>query len=292
MKIAIVINKNRMTPELAAQLEGKELTTKYNITYDVFILEAEDISDVIEKIKSQPYNAVLIGGGDGTVRLIAEALIDTNKIICILPLGTFNILAKTLNYPNNINELFAIIKNGKTKHIDLIRINDKIVINHAWIGFYFYMLKQRKKYQSIIGKNKLLKIIFNSFNLFRILPIYHLEFKTDNKETSYQTCLVYIGNNEFSSHAFSFDERQSLSSGLISVTILNCQTRYQLFLCMLSYLFNKVKYSQYIIRFTTSELLITAKSNSINIVLDGDLFRLNTPLQVTNENKKLEVYIP
>lgn len=292
MKVAIIINAKRLTPELKQQLDSNELSQKYNLTYDVFLPEPQEVEALVNKIKSQSYNMYLIGGGDGTVRSVAQVLAGTDAVISILPIGTFNLLAKTLKYPTNLDEMFALIKNGKTKQIDLIEVNNLIVINHAWVGFYFYILKMRKKHRAIIGKNKLLKIIFNTFNLFSVLPIYSLTLTVEGQQVNYKTCLLYIGNNEYGSHLLDLVERKTVSSGLISVTILNCKTRWQLFLCMLGLIFSKAKDSPYVIQFATNELTVSAKSNLINIVLDGELFKLETPLKFTNHHKTLTVMVP
>lgn len=292
MKIAIVINSTRLTSELKSQLNSKELTDKFNIDYDFYIAEPNNLDETLKKIKSQSYNALIVGGGDGTVRSCADALMDSDMPLAILPLGTFNLLAKAINYPNDIAELFSIIKNGKTKKIDLAEVNGKIIINHAWIGFYYYILKLRKKNRAIIGKSKLLKMIFNTLSLFRTLPIYHLKLKVENVETFFKTCLVYIANNEFKSNIFDLWERKSLSTGMLSVKVLNCQTRWELFLCMLHILFNFSSQSKYISECNTNELIIESNSKFINVVIDGELFKLNTPLHFINHHKKLTVFTP
>lgn len=292
MKIAIIINAERLTAELQTQLKNPQLIEKYSLTYDLFIEDPHNIETCINQIKSQSYNAFLIGGGDGTVRSAIQALIDTDKIVAILPLGTFNLLATSLNYPTNLEEILTVIKNGKTKQIDLVEVNGQIIINHAWIGFYFYILKLRQKHHAILGKNKLLKIFFNTLSLFKLLPIYNLKLKINEKEMHYQTCLVYIGNNEYGTSLLNIGDRKTLSSGLLSVTILLCKTRWELFLCMITLIFTDPKNNNYIQQFNTDELSISAKSNLINIVLDGELFKLDTPLNFINHHKKLTVAVP
>jgi diacylglycerol kinase family enzyme len=291
MKIAIIINSKRLTPELEKTLKSDELSLKHNISYDLFLTEPQDIESVINKIKNQSYNAYVIGGGDGTVRSAIQALGETDTAIAIFPIGTFNLLAKTLKYTDDIDALFTVIKNGKTKKIDLIEVNNKIVINHAWIGFYYYILRLREKHQAIIGKNKLAKIIFNTLSLFKFLPIYNLKLIVNNQELYYRTCLIYIGNNEYCTSLFEVGERKTLSSGLLHVTILNCRTRWQLFKCMMSMLLHN-KTSSYVTEFSTDELTVTSMGSAINIVLDGELFKLETPLVFVNHHKSLTVFTP
>ncbi|HEX2548459.1 MAG TPA: acylglycerol kinase family protein, partial [Gammaproteobacteria bacterium] len=213
MKIVIIINNARLTPELKSELLRPDLTEKYGIQYDTFFPEANEFATTLKNINFQSYNACLIGGGDGTVRSIVEAMYDKNIPLVILPLGTFNLLAKSLNYPDSIEAIFEIIKNNKTKQMDVVFVNDLLVMNHAWIGFYYYILKERKKHRAIIGKNRLKKIIFNTIFLFKKLPIYQLAFKANQQDFQYKTCLVFISNNESYLNFTDFGEHKTLSTG-------------------------------------------------------------------------------
>lgn len=289
MKIAIVINSKRLTPELKAKLEGNELTEKYDLSYDLFTPNPSELESVLKKLNHETYNACLIGGGDGTVRTAAQILVNSPLPLVILPLGTFNVLAKALNYPNDIDELFNIIKNKKTKQIDVAAVNGIVFMNHAWLGFYYYIMKMREKHKNMLGKSRLLKALFNAFWMFKRLPIYEFKIKVENEIKFYRTCLIFISNNESSGQFFNFGERPMLATGLLYVSILKCYTRWQLFVCMLSILFTPFKNSRYIKVFTVDELVISSVNKQVNIVLDGELIQLENPLNLINHKNKLNV---
>lgn len=292
MKVAIVINPKRITPELKTKLENPALAKEFNLNFDLFTPDASDLEKTTEKINYQEYNAIIIGGGDGTVRSVIQYIVDKDIPIVILPLGTFNVLAKALNYPDTIEECFAIIKNNKVKLIDLAEVNKTIVVNHAWLGLYYYILKMREKHKAILGKSRLLKAIFNTFIFFKHIPQYYFEIKTDETTVAYKTCLIFISNNESKGNIFNFGERATLSSGLLSVSILHCHTRWQLFSCMLNIIFSNFKDSKYIVNFTVPELKVNSKSDTINMVIDGELFKFDKPLHFISLPKKLKVLIP
>lgn len=63
---------------------------------------------------------VLVAGGDGTVRAVAEGLRDSEVSMAVLPSGTGNILARNLDLPlNNVDDAIAIAFHGKNRDIDL-----------------------------------------------------------------------------------------------------------------------------------------------------------------------------
>lgn len=272
MKLAIIINSERLSPDLKTQLDSPELFDKYNFTFDLFIVSCEEIIELVQGLNILEYNAILVGGGDGTVRSVVQSLIDKDVPLAILPLGTFNNLAKTIGFPNNLDEVLQIIKSNKTKQIDVGKVNNEIFINHCWIGFYSYILKLRKKHKNVIGKSKLLKLLFATWNLFTVLPIYHLTLKVDNISYNFRTCLIYISNNDHSVDLFSFGDRKTLSLGMLSVNILNVKNRWELFLSALSILFNRFENSKYLQQFNTDNLTLTADAKLINTVIDGELY--------------------
>lgn len=65
-------------------------------------------------------NVVIIAGGDGTVRVVAETLQSTGVPVALVPLGTGNLLARNLRLPlADLDRLVEIAFAGETHHIDV-----------------------------------------------------------------------------------------------------------------------------------------------------------------------------
>jgi YegS/Rv2252/BmrU family lipid kinase len=77
---------------------------------------------------------ILVGGGDGTLNAVAEALVETGLPLGILPLGTANDLARTLGLPSDAAAAAAVIAKGRTRRIDLGCVNGKYFFNVASLG--------------------------------------------------------------------------------------------------------------------------------------------------------------
>src|SRR5215213_12044945 len=52
------------------------------------------LTELAREAANGPYRVIVAGGGDGTVSSIAAAVIDSNKILGVLPLGTLNHFAR------------------------------------------------------------------------------------------------------------------------------------------------------------------------------------------------------
>jgi diacylglycerol kinase (ATP) len=77
---------------------------------------------------------VIVGGGDGTLNRVADALVATGLPLAILPLGTANDLARTLGIPIGIPAACQVAAAGRPLCIDLGCINGKHFFNVASLG--------------------------------------------------------------------------------------------------------------------------------------------------------------
>lgn len=93
-------------------------------------LGVETVSDA----RDEAIDAIVAAGGDGTfAREIGRAL-RLGVPMGLIPLGTFNELARTLELPTGVNEACAVIAAGQTRTIDVARVNDAYYVNEASIG--------------------------------------------------------------------------------------------------------------------------------------------------------------
>jgi YegS/Rv2252/BmrU family lipid kinase len=79
-------------------------------------------------------DCVVIGGGDGTVQRAAAALMESGLPLGILPLGTANDLARTLDLPLDLEQAAERIAAGRVRKIDVSRANGHLFFNVAHIG--------------------------------------------------------------------------------------------------------------------------------------------------------------
>lgn len=94
---------------------------------------------------------VLIAGGDGTIKLVAEALEEEDVIFGILPAGSANGLATDLGLPNAIQECLIIAFREKHLAIDMIMINGKKSLHLSDLGLNADLIKNYEN-SSVRGK--------------------------------------------------------------------------------------------------------------------------------------------
>ena len=88
---------------------------------------------VKEAVQSKP-DAILLGGGDGTISGLVDFMIGTGIPVGLLPLGTANSFARSLALPLDIDEAIDCILAGNLRRIDLGKINNDYFANCAAMG--------------------------------------------------------------------------------------------------------------------------------------------------------------
>lgn len=80
------------------------------------------------------FDCIVAAGGDGTVSRLIDRARAANVPIGLVPLGTFNELARTLGIPLDVGHACRIIAAGHTRAIDVARVNGVAYVNEASIG--------------------------------------------------------------------------------------------------------------------------------------------------------------
>lgn len=111
----------------------------------------DDISNIKELWNQHQFERAIIAGGDGTIKMVAEAFEDTDIIYGILPSGSANGLAKDLDLPNVFEENLQIAFYGEPVAIDIISINGMKCLHLSDIGLNARLIKNYEE-GSIRGK--------------------------------------------------------------------------------------------------------------------------------------------
>lgn len=100
-------------------------------------------SFITDKISSFRPDRIIAVGGDGTVKLVAEQILDKPGIsLGILPAGSANGMAKELGIPLEATDALRLSVEGKPKKIHLVKVNDHICIHLSDVGFNAFVIKK------------------------------------------------------------------------------------------------------------------------------------------------------
>lgn len=98
--------------------------------------KAGDARRLTTKVVSQGVDVVAVYGGDGTVREVASALVETDVPLAILPGGTANALALALEIPVDLvkSAILAVSAQSALRSVDIAQFDDDYFLVAAGIG--------------------------------------------------------------------------------------------------------------------------------------------------------------
>lgn len=141
----------------------------------------------------QSVDCIIAAGGDGTlVRAVATA-VARGIPLGIIPLGTFNELARTLGVPLDVVGAVDVIAGGVQRTIDVARVNGHYFVNEASIGVSSRIawlqtpeVKQRFGFLGVIG---------TALQAYRHARPIHCEVRYDGATAAFRTVQLTIANS-------------------------------------------------------------------------------------------------
>jgi YegS/Rv2252/BmrU family lipid kinase len=133
--VAVVVNAASRTGAGALSLVESALRRAGVEEVDLHLAEGgTQLPGALAEAVGADADLVLVGGGDGTIGCAASVLAHTRTTLGVLPLGTANDFARTLDIPSALPAAVDTLLAGKVVDVDLGRVNGSVFLNVASLG--------------------------------------------------------------------------------------------------------------------------------------------------------------
>ncbi|UFH53178.1 diacylglycerol kinase family protein [Spirosoma sp. KNUC1025] len=141
-------------------------------TIHQFYLNGKTDGEIIkEQLQLHKPDRVVAVGGDGTLKLVAEHLVDKPIALGLLPVGSANGMARELGIPTGIQESLDVLVNGAQKAVDVISVDDGDICLHlSDIGLNAQVVKYYET-NNLRGKFGYLRSVVNVLRKRRLLRL-------------------------------------------------------------------------------------------------------------------------
>ncbi|WP_316770655.1 diacylglycerol kinase family lipid kinase [Pedobacter frigiditerrae] len=262
-KILFIVNPASGNKEVDYKKEIKAFFKSRDEELDIYQLpencSLDKIKSAIEKSAAERVIAV---GGDGTLKLVAECLLETKIPIGIIPAGSANGMAKELGIPLELNEALELAIKGKPKQIHAVLINGELCIHLADIGFNAYIVKKFDELPTR-GMWTYAKAAWHAFWYHRKMDV---EFKISKKTIKQKAAMVVVANAKKYGTGFEINPDGELDDELFEVIIVKKYAVLEIIKIWLSKLPWDPKKIE---SFQTSSLKITTQ-HKVHFQVDGE----------------------
>ncbi len=129
------VNARSRTGEKAFERAWKLLTSMgVRITASFALSDPARLSETVHETVTGGHDPIILGGGDGSVSSSVDFLAGHHSTLGLLPLGTANDFARTLEIPSPLEAACETIANGKVVDVDLGLAGNNYYVNVASAG--------------------------------------------------------------------------------------------------------------------------------------------------------------
>jgi diacylglycerol kinase (ATP) len=155
-----------------------------------FLTKHTNLDTIKERIDTfKPTQAIAVGG-DGTVKLVAECIIQTSIVLGILPGGSANGLARELGIPEDPIKALDVVVHGITRKIHTTTVNDQLCIHLSDVGLNAYLMK---KFESN-GVRGMWGYMIASIKVLLQNSLMDIEMMIEGKKIKLKAFMVVIAN--------------------------------------------------------------------------------------------------
>jgi YegS/Rv2252/BmrU family lipid kinase len=168
-----------------------------------------------EAAKNGAY-AVVAAGGDGSVNDVMHGLLGTDTLLGIIPMGSGNGMARTMNIPVDTVQAIQVINTGNTTRMDVAFANGTPFLSNAGVAF-----------DALIAK-KFAKSVKRGIMMYSWLVTKHLwlykewdwKINVDGKEFTEKAFIVNVANGQQFGYNFKIAPMANYTDGLLDLIII------------------------------------------------------------------------
>jgi YegS/Rv2252/BmrU family lipid kinase len=293
-RVTVLLNRGggavRTDPRIGEKVA--EAMRSVGLNADVELIAGGDCAVRCRAIAERGDELLVVGGGDGTISAAASALVGTETLLGIIPLGTLNHFARDLGIPDKIDEAAKLIASRNARQVDVAEMNDRIFINNSAIGLYPLMVLDRDLQRRRLGRSKRLAMIVASIRTLARFGHQRLTLTVNEEQARVDTPLLFVGNNGYRLDLGAPGQRESVEDGCLSVYVMRKKTRRGFIAASIRALFNRSRNDDMVRLDHVRRLRVASERSSLAVSLDGEVVRAEPPLDYKIRDKALRVIAP
>jgi diacylglycerol kinase (ATP) len=281
-KLLFIVNPGSGNSNVDFKKEIKAFFKTRSEDFDIYELPKNcKIEKIQSKINNSSASRVIAVGGDGTLKLVAECLLETLTPIGIIPAGSANGMAKELGVPLDLNEALTLAITGNPKPIHAISINGELCIHLADIGFNAYLVKKFDE----LPQRGMLTYAKAAWQAFWNHSKMDIEFKVGKKTIKAKAAMVALANATSYGTGLEINPEGKLDDNLFEVILVKEYAVMEIIKIWISKLPRNPKKIE---RFQVTELKISTK-HKVHFQVDGEYLGKVNEINATLIPKAIQI---
>ena len=252
-----------------------------------------DYDRLIEILKNEKYDIVILSGGDGTLSRCLTDMYNENiefPEIAIFPTGTSNDLAKSLNLGEKIEDWINNILNKKSKFVDFGLINGNKIFLSSYAGGLFTKVSYAtdKGLKKTFGKTA---YYITGIDELKNIKKFDLKMRIDDNEEISEKAILYIILN--GKNVGGFDEllqNANVDDGIMDILIVkNIENPLEISKILFDLFNGQIVNNENVRTLQAKKCVIEEVSEEIGVSIDGEEGK-NEKVEIEFIRDKLKIF--
>jgi len=234
----------------------------------------------------------VVAGGDGSVHHVTQALVSTEGVLGVVPIGSVNHLARDLNVPiGDWRAALDIATKGEIRQIDVGIVNGRYFLNSVMLGLYPTISAYRERFRSMHSR---WRAYLKAFRLaVHHFPHVNLVLEMNGQVETLRTQMFVVAVNSYDLAATGIvSPKTTFEDGHLSIYSLSFMSRPQFMRAAAKYFRGRIVDVPGFRSIRTRKLSVDTGRRRLRISVDGELMDLETPLQIAAVPASLLVRAP
>lgn len=237
-------------------------------------------------------DGVIAGGGDGTISTAATACFRSGKVLGVIPLGTMNLYAKSLDLPEDPHEAVLALAKAEPRPLDIATANGRPFIHQFSVGLHAQLVSLRA---SLDTSTRLRKIISTARALFKVIldpPRFRVETCLGDERRKVLVSAVSVSNNLFGDNPVPFAPQ--LDAGILGLYHAKAISSAKVFGMTLDAARGKLMDNPYVDVETAGKVVLRFpdRKRRSRAAIDGEIIGLEEEVEFLCHAGALKVLVP
>ncbi|WP_089176601.1 diacylglycerol kinase family protein [Bosea sp. AS-1] len=243
---------------------------------EIKLVSPRELDDAFALAVEAGDSVPVIAGGDGTINRVLPVLIQAERPVGILPMGTVNVLGRDLGLYGTLEQQVAALCAGEPVAMDVGRVNDRLFHSLSGLGFFSLMAREREYARRRIPFSRAAAFGLAAARSILFTRPISVDIRIGQEHLVAEADAVLVTVNRFDGAEW---RRGELDGGVFEVHILNAGGLYSRSKAALSVVSGRWRSSGHLTSFFGDEVVLQRRDKRRgHVTFDGEVERKAGPL--------------